>query len=257
MLNLGLYFAIVQGKSNAEYEGQKQMKKKKKTMLNILKISLIMIMCLSLVGCYVTTINPSSKFKSFGTRNINARQSAQANEPRFYAMRGFMGIFSLGMDSISNKVHQELGLETTTLPYGQEEKFSEYLIKEYRTGRFRGPIILAGHSFGADAVLRVARRLNQAHIPVDLVLALDLTKIQTVPPNVRNFYNISSRKSIFDHVLPYGAPLAGEGQHTNIVMVDLVKDKGIKRADHMNMHKLPAVQAYLIDVIKTVMMRPS
>lgn len=203
-------------------------------------------MCLSLVNCYTTRVSPP-----------NTLRSKDWSQARFYAMRGFMGIFSLGMDSISKKVHQELGIETTTLPYGQEEKLSNYLIQEYQSGRFRGPIILAGHSFGADGIIVVARRLNEKHIPVDLVLALDLTKIQTVPPNVKNFYNISSRKSIFDHVLPYGAPLVAEGKHTNVVCVDLVQDKGIKRADHMNMHKLPAVQAYLIDIIKAVIKKPS
>lgn len=217
-----------------------------KTISKIIKIGLILTMSLFLVHCYTTRVNPPKTLRS-----------QHYNQARFYAMRGFMGIFSLGMDSISNKVHQELGIETTTLPYRQEEKLSHQLIDQYQSGRFRGPIILAGHSFGADAVIRVAKRLNKKHVPVDLILSLDLTKIQTIPPNVKNFYNISSRKSIFDHVLPYGAPLIAEGKHTKVVSVDLVQDKGIKRADHMNMHKLPAVQAYLIEVIREVIMQPS
>lgn len=52
------------------------------------------------------------------------------------------------------------------------------IIKDYRAGKFEGPVDIIGHSLGANAALNMANALGAAGVPVGLVVMLD--------PTVRN-----------------------------------------------------------------------
>jgi hypothetical protein len=186
-----------------------------------------------------------------GPTQLEHKTIKNQSKARTYTMRGFLDIFSTGMNSLATKIQAQLGLEAQSLSYLEEKKLSNFLIEEYHQGRFKGPIILIGHSYGADDQITVARRLNAAHIPVDLIITLDNTKKQTIPPNVRTFYNINSGKSIVSGIIPWGTPMIPESKHTKVVNIDLVKDKGLKKVNHFNIDKLPEVQQYIIEVIRS------
>ena len=46
-------------------------------------------------------------------------------------------------------------------------------------------LVLIGHSLGGDDVIKLAERLNQAGIPVDLLMPIDPVSQGAVPANVR------------------------------------------------------------------------
>jgi hypothetical protein len=165
-------------------------------------------------------------------------------------MRGFLDVFSTGMNSLAKKIQTQLDIQGTALSYLEEKKLAHYLIQNYQSGRFKGPIILIGHSYGADEQITVAKLLNDAHVPVDLLISLDNTKKQRIPPNVRVFYNINSGRSVMSWMVPWGTPLIATSGKTKMVEINLVKDKHFTRVNHFNIDKLPEVQAYVIGVIK-------
>jgi thioesterase domain-containing protein len=53
----------------------------------------------------------------------------------------------------------------------------------YRAGQ-RGPIVLVGHSFGADSVMDMGAALGQEGVPVALIVAFDGTYSHAASANV-------------------------------------------------------------------------
>lgn len=82
-------------------------------------------------------------------------------------------------------------------------------IRERYAGANRSePLILIGHSFAADDVLRVSRELEQSGIPVDLVVTIDPVIPPKVPSNVRRCYNLYQSNGAWDKVPMFrGIPL--------------------------------------------------
>jgi hypothetical protein len=167
-----------------------------------------------------------------------------------YTMRGFMDVFSTGMNTLADRIHIELNLPARSLSYLEEKKLANILIRRYQVKQDHTPIVLIGHSYGADDQIKLAKKLNDAHIPVALIISLDNTKKQTIPPNVGAYYNINSGHSVISWLVPWGTSLSAGSKHTKIVEVNLVKDKHINHVNHFNIDKLPEVQDLIIDIVK-------
>jgi len=88
-----------------------------------------------------------------------------------YLIRGFMNIFSLGMDKLAAKLQRE-GIETSVYNHLAWPLVASEAATEYKSGRVR-TIILIGHSAGADAVAQIAAELGDQGIPVKLAIGLD------------------------------------------------------------------------------------
>lgn len=212
----------------------------------ISKLCFIAIASSLLPGCILLMLNGPSKLDAPHTTTSTQHHF----KARVYAMRGFLDVFSTGMNTLASKVRQALPVEATALSYLEEKKLAQFLIHDYQSKHIKSPIVLIGHSYGADDQIIVAQQLNQAHVPVALLITLDNTKQQTIPPNVRVFYNINSGRSVLSWLVPWGTPLIAEGKHTRMFEVNLVKDKHFNHVNHFNIDKLPEVQAYIIDIIK-------
>jgi hypothetical protein len=146
-----------------------------------------------------------------GCVDITGRSAAQlapiqsAQGPRFvreghvYCILGWLGIWSRGMDVIAQRVDSELGVEATSLANSEWQKLASFVRREHEAGRWSGPLILVGHSIGADDQIRVAKRLNEGSIPIDLLILIDPTDPPTIPPNVRHCVNIFKSQPVVDY----------------------------------------------------------
>jgi predicted esterase len=88
-----------------------------------------------------------------------------------YLIRGFLNVFSLGMDEIAAELQRQ-GIYATVHNHLAWPQLAEEAAAEYKSGRVR-TIILVGHSAGADAVANIAARLGELGIPVKLAIGLD------------------------------------------------------------------------------------
>jgi thioesterase domain-containing protein len=104
-----------------------------------------------------------------------------------YLMRGIFNVFSLGMDQMAYKL-QAAGVAATVANHTSWRGMADDMIANYRSGN-REPIILMGHSAGADATISIARRLQEAGVPVALIVNFDPVSPDPVPPNVKQVVN--------------------------------------------------------------------
>jgi thioesterase domain-containing protein len=117
----------------------------------------------------------------------SAAEAASRRPGHVYLYRGILNVFSLGMDQIAYKL-QAAGVATSVSNHTMWNGEADAMIARYKSGN-REPIILMGHSAGADATISVARKLAQANVPVALIVNFDPVSPDAVPNNVKQIVN--------------------------------------------------------------------
>ena len=156
-----------------------------------------------------------------------------------YLLRGLMNIFSLGMDSLAEELSKR-GVYATVSNHSEWQSLADQAASNYKA-RKEDPIILVGHSLGADAVMQMAAYLNRKNIPVALVVPFDGTESYSTPANVGRLVNLTQRK--------YAYMRPGPGFHGSLANVDVSGDTSI---DHISIDKSPRLHARAISEVLAV-----
>ncbi len=153
-------------------------------------------------------------------------------------LRGWFGVFSTGLDSVADQL-KALGIEAEVAGHLNWQNEVTEILRDRSAGRV-GPLVLVGHSQGANNVIDIARALQPYNVTVDLLIALSPFLQNPVPANVV--------KAIDFYQGPgWGQPLEAErGFHGKIVNINLVDDPTIS---HIGMDKSEKVQAEILKEI--------
>jgi hypothetical protein len=164
-----------------------------------------------------------------------SRKYPQAGGPtKVYLLRGFLNIFSLGMDDLAAKLQAD-GISATVTNHADADIVASRIVTAY-TGGDHGPVVLVGHSLGADAIVEVADAVAQYNIPIALLVLFDGTEPHQIPANVASAINYTKHFMI--------APAIGaRGLVSN---VDLSGDASI---DHLSIDRVPSLQTQTLDYI--------
>ncbi len=150
-----------------------------------------------------------------------------------YLLRGLMNIFSLGMDTLAAELTKR-GVYATVHNHSEWQGLADQAAAKYKAGT-EGPIILIGHSLGADAVMEMAAYLGKKGVPVALVVPFDGTGSYAASSNVARVMNLTQRN--------YAYMRRGPGFHGTLANVDVSSDHNI---DHLNIDKSPRLHARVI-----------
>ena len=160
-------------------------------------------------------------------------------ETQVYLLRGWFGVFSSGMDAMAEQL-QSKGIKAEAIGHLAWRGTVSKIVADRAAGK-TGPLVLIGHSQGANNVIEMAQELETKKIPVDLLITLAPYLQDPVPSNVvraMNYYQAGG----------WGAPLAaGKGFHGKISNIDM---QGDLISTHVNIDKSDRVQA---DVAREVM----
>ncbi|MEY2540625.1 MAG: hypothetical protein QOI22_227 [Verrucomicrobiota bacterium] len=221
-------------------------------------LSLFLFMAvLALTGCVDLTGRSAAQLSPMRSEDKPRYQ----REGQVYCILGWLGIWSRGMDVIAQRVEKEVGVHATSLANQEWRKLVVYLTTEHKAGRWYGPLVLVGHSYGCDDQVRVSRQLNEKGIAVDLLLLVDPTTPGTIPPNVKRCVDIYKSHPGMD-ALPFFRGIkvqAADPSRTLITNIDLRRtDVGFATEiiDHFNIAKIPGVQdMVLAEIRKTCLPR--
>lgn len=117
----------------------------------------------------------------------SSAEAAARRPGHVYLYRGILNVFSLGMDQLAAKL-QATGVTASVSNHTLWSGEANDMIARYQAGN-REPIILMGHSAGADATISIARKLAQYNIPVALIVNFDPVSPDAVPGNVKQIVN--------------------------------------------------------------------
>jgi len=195
-------------------------------------------------ACYrigVFGVLAAAMMLALGSRPGTAQSRAETAQARahVYLLRGLMNIFSLGMDSLAEELSKR-GVYATVSNHSEWQSLADQAASNYKA-RKEDPIILIGHSLGADAVMQMAAYLNRKNIPVALVVPFDGTESYSTPANVSRVVNLTQRK--------YAYMRPGPGFHGSLANVDVSGDPSI---DHINIDKSPRLHARAISEVLAV-----
>ena len=137
--------------------------------------TLRMALAIGLLSCLLIS-GPNAVVSTAGAANSAPRVAAKGahemvSHPHVYLMRGLMNVFSLGMDQLAVLIARN-GIEAIVHNHAEAETVVSEIGARYTAGD-RGPIILIGHSLGADAVMTMAQSLDRVGIPVALIVPFD------------------------------------------------------------------------------------
>jgi thioesterase domain-containing protein len=122
-----------------------------------------------------------------GATDADAASRSGRKPGHVYLFRGILNVFSLGMDQLAYKL-QAAGVGATVYNHTGWSGVADDIAARYAAGD-REPVILMGHSLGADATISVARRLQASGVPVALIVNFDPVSPEVVSPNVRQVIN--------------------------------------------------------------------
>jgi Thioesterase domain len=170
---------------------------------------------------------------------LGASPSMAQSRAHVYLLRGLMNIFSLGMDTLATELSRR-GVYTTVDNHADWQSLADGAAARYKAGT-EGPIILIGHSLGADAVMEMADYLGRKGVPVALVVPFDGTQSFPASSNVARVLNLTQRD--------YAYMRRGPGFHGSLVNVDVSSDPNI---DHLTIDKSPRLHARVISEVLSV-----
>jgi hypothetical protein len=140
---------------------------------------------------------------------------ALAAEPRVLLLRGWFGVFSTGMDNLASELKAK-GIKAEVASHLYWSTALKDIVKERAAGN-TGPLVLVGHSQGANNVIDMARSLEARKIPVDLLVTLAPFMQDPLPSNVVRAVNYYQSPG-------WGAPLTADrdfhGKLSNINVKD-------------------------------------
>jgi hypothetical protein len=168
------------------------------------------------------------------------------NRPyQVYLLKGLADIFSSGMDFLQAKL-QARGIMGEVRSHAAVEELAELAIAKWRGGS-RGPIVIIGHSLGADAAITMAQHLGAAQVPVALLVTFSPVDSAPVSTNVVRAVNYFQSNSAW-----HGQIAKGTGFRGVLENVDLAKTPGIT---HFNIEK--AEQLHAATIAKVLALIPT
>jgi hypothetical protein len=162
-----------------------------------------------------------------------------------YLLRGLVGeVFSTGFYDLAERI-RESGVDASVHSMYAPGNLAGEIIAKHR--RAPEPVVLIGHSSGADAAISIAQRLRAANIPVALMFGFDPTPIAgRVPDNVGVFVNLYQKTNLIGG----GEAVGASNFRGRIVNVDLRERREIV---HITLDKSPVLHALVAGKIVAIL----
>lgn len=110
-----------------------------------------------------------------------------------YFFRGGFDVFSRGMDQMANELKSKK-INASSQSFMGWQAIANDIVSRSREKRVSYPIILVGHSFGADAVVEFANFLGRNGITTELLVGFDATGKGTLKNGAKRVVNYQSSK---------------------------------------------------------------
>lgn len=182
--------------------------------------------------------NMDNSFDRLVFKSTSTYATTAQNQPAgiVYFVRGILGVFSRGLDQMGQTLNAK-GINATVINHPAWKKAAVTIASHHKKHR-NDPIILVGHSWGANAILRIAKFLQQRDIEVRYFVTFEPNINLPVPSNVESAANYYLSNSLLGQKLN-----KQQGSNGRLDNVDLISLDGI---GHFNIEKQTRVQNLVI-----------
>ena len=162
--------------------------------------------------------------------------NAQASSGHIYLLRGLANIFSTGLDMLDERLVQR-GFAATVHNHIDYEALAAEAARLQKTGK--GPIIIIGHSLGADAAIFMAEKMKAAGAPVALVVTFGPTMNLTAPSNVSQVINYYTGSTL----VTKGPGFRGRISNVNLNAAPDINHLNIEKSNRLHASVISKIQA--------------
>ena len=182
---------------------------------------------------------------------------AHSRAGKVYCARGWLGIFSTGMMQLADRINTKEGITAISTADMEYWRLQDWLVEQHKKGTINEPLVLLGHSWGADDMVRVSERLKQEGISVDLLVLIDPVAPPAAPANVKRVYCVYKSHPETDAVPLWRGVAASvkDATATQLVNIDLRTADvpfDTKAISHPEVDKVEGVHDMCIEEIKKV-----
>ncbi len=196
----------------------------------------------------VLALNGCTTVEEYSTREVKISSAPKSKIRRtgeVYLLRGLANVFSTGLDSLGQKFKAK-GFQVKVQNHTAWQRLADdIIIRSKKRGGVSYPIIIMGHSFGADSAVTMANYLGRNGIRVSYVVAFDPTHPGHVDRNVRtvvNYYHSSSEEGKKNHLFKKGPGFSGRLQN-----IDVAKHPEYGAVHHLNIDKNARIHSIVIN----------
>ncbi len=118
----------------------------------------------------------------------NSPEASARRTGEVYLMRGLMDIFSRGMDVMAAKINRA-GVYAVSTSYTEWQALADRIIARDKAKQVSYPIVIMGHSLGANDASKMATYLGNRGIKVSYVVMFDPTEPGYIGKNVGTVVN--------------------------------------------------------------------
>jgi len=181
--------------------------------------------------------------KAAASTQPTGTERIDAGHGRVFLLRGLVNVFSLGMDTLARKLRaRDIPVRVTN--FSNWRGFAAVLVDLYPSDKTIAPVVIIGHSLGADSAIDMANYLAGNGVPVRLVVAFDGVhgghKVVGGVEEVINYYKADGVGKFVE---------ASKGFTGTLTNIDLSDHKEI---DHLNIDKSTALHAEVIAKLKEI-----
>ncbi len=157
---------------------------------------------------------------------------------RVYLLRGFLNVFSLGMDQLANELRQR-GVQAVVANHTLAGLYGNEAIRDCKAGTISS-IAIVGHSLGATAAVDMAEQLAQAGVAVGLVVTVDPITTTAAPGNVRRLENFYISDGV-GKMVQRGPDFRGSLQNIDVKSDAGIGHVSIANSEHVHQMVMKAV----------------
>lgn len=212
---------------------------------------LLVIAGLAISGCTSsgtsTSNSPQKNVKEQGSKPTKTaalkQRPSEINQPirgkvtrtgEVYLLRGLANVFSRGMDTMGVRFVKS-GVDARVYNHAAWRDLADNIILRSKKKQVSYPIIIMGHSLGANAAVLMARYLGDNGIKVQYVVAFDPTIPTSVGKNVRQVTNYYIPNDSRSNTVRKAAGFRGTLKNINVT--------NMAGVTHMNVEKNYSLQS--------------
>lgn len=210
---------------------------------------LLVLICILFSGC-IDLSGSKSTYRELERHTNSKNLKPFSYNGEVHTMRGGLGIFSKGMNQLRDIVAEKYHISSWSTMWYNAGDVSRSIITRYYQQKNPRPIILIGHSLGANEQIKVARNLNAVGIPVALLVTVDAVSQTIIPPNVHYALNLYKPGYV-----PMFSGLRLRAVDPNKTRIDNINVETLKevQVNHFTIDKDKVVQTIILDQIERVL----
>ena len=195
---------------------------KSKWLLDLAKAGIVILSIFALSGCTSSSTSNSDV--------LDVSTSSKKRKGEVYLFRGLANVFSLGMDTIGEKMVAR-GLNAKVYNHSAWRTIADDIIARSKIRRVNYPVIIMGHSLGGNATMQMSKYLGDNGVKVSYSVSFDPTITTYVGPNIGEVINYYLPNSDHTNIVKQAAGFTGSLQNLDVSTIEGVTHVTVEKND--------------------------